>query len=112
MVNTTVDFLNKVESTYFSGVYQVQTSDKQIRSEISYVKEDGVIILAFNSPKRYESVYKVKSHEKAIIILKRAEKAFKKANKSNSALTLGSMQEDYKNYFIEALEDYTAPWNK
>ena len=112
MTKTKVSFLNKIESSYFSGVYQILTSDKQIRSEISYVKEDGVIILTSKIPEKYESIWKVKSHDKAINLLMRAEKDFIRHNKNCGVPMLRTIEKNYKNYFTEEVENYTAPWDK
>lgn len=103
--------LSDYENDYFSGVYSVQTSEKQIRSEITYIKKDNVIILTSKTPQKYESYWEAKSAEKALNLLKKAEIDFKAYNKKGSAPTLRTMEQNYANYLNKEIDSYKAPWD-
>jgi|GEM_PF-6577954 len=108
----TTEILERTESHYFAGVFQVETSSLKIKSELSYIQKDGIVRLtSYTGNNAYTSDWKIKSNEKAINLLKRAEKDFKRNHANGGAPTLNSMEENYKNYFTEEVENYLAPWD-
>jgi hypothetical protein len=87
------------------GKYKLFTGTGYINASIMYWRDEGLIELNQSQPENYWSkTYKVKNHNKAINLLKRAEEDFNKFKKNNSVPTLGTMQEKYINYFLYEVE--------
>ena len=101
-----LNVINHLENQNHSKTYTVQTGGQIIKSYLAIDMKNLIAELSFyDGNTYYESFYKVKSQEKAINLLLRAEKDFRKFTKRHGAPTIHTMQKEYKSYFsAEELE--------
>lgn len=100
-----LNVINHLQDENYSKIYSVVTGGQIITSYLAIDMKNLIAELSYyDGNKSYKAFYKIKSQEKAINLLLRAEKDFKKYNKRNSTPLTRTMEQEYKNYFSEELE--------
>ncbi len=102
----TIEQIKHLSVEFFPGNYSVRSSNCKIYSGINFNSEKWLVTFYYNSGNNYyEKTYPAKSEKKAITLLKKAEKDFKKADKKNSCKHMGMIKE-YSSYIDYLNQDF------
>ena len=103
----TLKTIENLANYSYPNVYQASTKTHQmsIGSIVSFDSKQMIVELKQIDRDNIDSTtYQVKSLEKAINLLQRSVKDFKKYDRNRSYPYLSKMERDYKNYFLNETE--------